>query len=599
MTPWIEIDVVRCTLAAAERRALEPLIHDVLFEYMARQCALGEADATEPMTLTLTKAAEILSAQLPRFRDRLAAQISSLELPGENPLPRRANDLVDEMLREAHIFCRREGGESWQVAARNPDAARRFQLLWSDFFSARLLDWLQRHELTTDSEDLELADALVECAKIWIKDVSLHMTGSFHTDPMLPDTEQVRTVSLKRGPLELRIRGNPNASIRVKHDGEHVLLHHALSDVSRTETQIMQSLLNAALLADETPTDVALHIFRTRINEQAARFEDAVEDAFSGFHGNRAMVRRLKTKCAFARRRPVPRLLRPILLTGGTGCGKSDLVHRMAKAMEIPCIEVSGAFARRPADLVLAIRRGLSGVHASPGIGTPFILALDHVEHWQGQTADFMPLFAERQRRIVIDGDVCDISPVSVVIMAQSASQVPEAFLPKLQRLELDPYRPSEVAELVQALFQKQHLSLPDDAAEAMAKMARCTPGRSLDYARDLLERHTAAPRTVPLSVEGLASLAPRLWRVDESGLTQMDYLYLQALEAGPRGLPALQQLMPVSGDEITVGVEPFLFEIGAVQRTAKGRALTASGEQLVHRHRSRMEAARVEADPV
>ena len=89
------------------------------------------------------------------------------------------------------------------------------------------------------------------------------------------------------------------------------------------------------------------------------------------------------------------------------------------------------------------------------------------------------------------------------------------------------------------------------------------------------------------LTPEGVRAVAQRLWRVDDVGLTELDYLYLQALEGGPRGLPALQQLLPVSAEEITTDIEPFLAEIGSVQIAPRGRNLTARGEQLLHLHRS------------
>jgi Holliday junction resolvasome RuvABC ATP-dependent DNA helicase subunit len=86
---------------------------------------------------------------------------------------------------------------------------------------------------------------------------------------------------------------------------------------------------------------------------------------------------------------------------------------------------------------------------------------------------------------------------------------------------------------------------------------------------------------------------------VDELGLVDLDYLYLQALESGPRGLPALQQLLPISAEEIAMDVEPYLIDIGAVHLSQRGRALTAYGESLIHRHRSEQSERRLENEKV
>jgi Holliday junction resolvasome RuvABC ATP-dependent DNA helicase subunit len=137
------------------------------------------------------------------------------------------------------------------------------------------------------------------------------------------------------------------------------------------------------------------------------------------------------------------------------------------------------------------------------------------------------------------------------------------------------------------------------DALLLLAKVGRCLPSRALDYTRDLVERHSSGPTAIPLNSQSIRTLAAKLWHVDELGLVDLDYLYLQALESGPRGLPALQQLLPISAEEIAMDVEPYLIDIGAVHLSQRGRALTAYGESLIHRHRSEQSERRLENEKV
>lgn len=565
-----------------------PLVHDVLFEYMARQCALGEAEPTEPMTISVGKAMEVIEAQIPRWRERLANHVSPLQL-GDNPLPKRTQALVQDLLGEAHRFCRREGAESWVAASKSDNTDHRFKLLWSDFFAARLLDWLQQRELTTDPDSLELADALVECAKRWIQfaaDVCLPSTESVQ---VLPSSEQELVLSLRRGPLELRVRGNADPCLHIKgaNAANGQVVQFLLADKHNLESAIMQLLLNMELQKADSQTEGILQLLVPRQNEQASQFEPGVESAFSGFVGNPSIIRRLKSKINLTRALPSGRLGKPLLILGGTSCGKSELASRIARGLKVPLVEISGAFVRKPDDLMNAIRRDVF-----QELDSPFVLAVDHPQHWKRSATEFLSLLDEANPCLLSTDAALALPQVTLVFMAHSLTQLPDPFLNRIQCLELESCTESDVSTLVERYFKNNQVQVASDVPSAIARMAKLVPGRALDYARDIAERKSITPRTGLLSTTEVHSLAPRLWRVDELGLNQLDYLYLQALETGPRGLPALQQLLPVSADEIMLEVEPYLMEIGCVQRTPKGRNLTAWGETLIHRHRSRQEAA-------
>ena len=69
---------------------------------------------------------------------------------------------------------------------------------------------------------------------------------------------------------------------------------------------------------------------------------------------------------------------------------------------------------------------------------------------------------------------------------------------------------------------------------------------------------------------------------VDSVGLEAQDRRYLQTLvtvfSGGPAGLSAIGHTMNVPPDTLEDEVEPFLLRVGFVQRTPRGRMITAAG---------------------
>jgi Holliday junction DNA helicase RuvB len=68
---------------------------------------------------------------------------------------------------------------------------------------------------------------------------------------------------------------------------------------------------------------------------------------------------------------------------------------------------------------------------------------------------------------------------------------------------------------------------------------------------------------------------------IDEVGLEEQDRRYLRTLitvfTGGPAGLQAIAHTMNVSPDTLEDEVEPFLLRCGFIQRTARGRMVTAA----------------------
>jgi Holliday junction DNA helicase RuvB len=154
-------------------------------------------------------------------------------------------------------------------------------------------------------------------------------------------------------------------------------------------------------------------------------------------------------------------------------------------------------------------------------------------------------------------------------------------------REHLEFYEDADVAEIVGRNARKLRTEIAPEAATEIARRSRGTPRKAnnlLRWARDYATVHESQGRiTVPVVMSALQML-----EVDHLGLEAQDRRYLETIAhvftGGPAGLQAIAHTMNVSPDTLEDEVEPFLLRRGLIQRTSRGRMITAAGlEHLGH----------------
>jgi holliday junction DNA helicase RuvB len=144
----------------------------------------------------------------------------------------------------------------------------------------------------------------------------------------------------------------------------------------------------------------------------------------------------------------------------------------------------------------------------------------------------------------------------------------------------LDYYSPDELARIVRRSARIFGVEIQDEAAEEIARRSRGTPrvaNRILRRVRDVAEvRHDGAV-TLDVAHEALALL-----EVDDSGLERIDRELLRAIVqkfgGGPVGLSTLSVTLGEEADTIEDVYEPYLLQLGLIQRTPRGRIVTELG---------------------
>jgi holliday junction DNA helicase RuvB len=144
----------------------------------------------------------------------------------------------------------------------------------------------------------------------------------------------------------------------------------------------------------------------------------------------------------------------------------------------------------------------------------------------------------------------------------------------------LDLYDARELGAIVRRSARILDVEIADDAAELVAARSRGTPriaNRILRRVRDVAEVRHAGEITIPVAEEAL-----ELLEVDEEGLERTDRELLEAIVhkfgGGPVGLSTLAVSLGEEPDTIEDVYEPYLIQLGFLQRTPRGRIVTDLG---------------------
>src|SRR5438105_2259044 len=145
-------------------------------------------------------------------------------------------------------------------------------------------------------------------------------------------------------------------------------------------------------------------------------------------------------------------------------------------------------------------------------------------------------------------------------------------------------YEPGELARIVRRSARILGVEITDEAADEVSRRSRGTPriaNRILRRVRDVAEvRHEGS------ITDEIAQEALELLEVDARGLEHIDRELLRAIahkfEGGPVGLSTLAVSLGEEPDTIEDVYEPYLLQLGFIQRTPRGRIVTAAGREHV-----------------
>ena len=143
-------------------------------------------------------------------------------------------------------------------------------------------------------------------------------------------------------------------------------------------------------------------------------------------------------------------------------------------------------------------------------------------------------------------------------------------------------YDPDELGAIVRRSAHILDVEIAADAAAEIARRSRGTPriaNRILRRVRDVAEVRHNGTVTPDIAQEALDLL-----EIDGRGLEPMDRELLRAIverfDGGPVGLSTLAVALGEEPDTIEDVYEPYLLQLGFLQRTPRGRIVTSSGRE-------------------
>ncbi|MEM9809587.1 MAG: Holliday junction branch migration DNA helicase RuvB, partial [Pseudomonadota bacterium] len=144
--------------------------------------------------------------------------------------------------------------------------------------------------------------------------------------------------------------------------------------------------------------------------------------------------------------------------------------------------------------------------------------------------------------------------------------------------MRLDFYGSNDLAKIVTRGARKLGTKITPDGAEEIARRSRGTPrvtGRLLRRVRDV-----AMVEGEEAITQGVADRALQRLDVDARGLDMLDRRYLTVIAenfgGGPVGVETIAASLSEGRDAIEDVIEPYLLQQGFLQRTPRGRLLTA-----------------------